>query len=253
MKVIFNCLISSTIFLSSLAFAEERSEIYYQTLKSCRTFIGSEQLNSFLVSTGENLSLLADAFKSNADLVQKISAYHQRKWMGIYVSDRMESDDFYQALRDCAPNSAFKRDAYAASLLAADSAGKLPAIMLIWIANNVSAKIFGGIMSLSKPVGVTLITGITLTQSLNLYYEVQTRYQLQRIESIEKLNSILNSSHVSEDTAEALVLESLLELRKALQEKRQSTPDPKIRTAIEKDLKSIEEKIKELSQQAGSL
>lgn len=128
-------------------------QIYFETEKICQesqsllgTFFNKNTSRAFWISAGEFFSLtLGNLFgtgvssstmqvaSSSRELQEMAANYREHNLVGDYTYDRLQSAGFELALTRCYVNRPdLKRD-FVVSMMAADTAGKVPSVMLMLI------------------------------------------------------------------------------------------------------------------------
>lgn len=188
--------------------------IYQETKQICdnsqsilKALGNKNTLDAFLISTGQSLSLV---FGSSVDDVEKAS---KQNMLSDYSADRLRSEGFIQAVRDCFPNNENMRSAFVLSMMGADTLGKIPSVLAMMSVFRASGATWTKMVTAYPKISVSLRWGSAL--SAVVYAVLETRSQLANRElsdyEKQRLENITSNMHKITAETRSLVVEMALE------------------------------------------
>ncbi|MNL11584.1 hypothetical protein D3C87_1324240 [compost metagenome] len=214
--------------------------IYEETLESCSQFkFMGDHLKSFLISAGQGFTLIKESIAPSDELQREVEQLIRHKGISPYLYERLNSEGFMQALRECFPNSEAKRNFYVGSMMFSDSAGRLPAAVVLYITSKISAKGVGAIFAYSKTAGVVTVGTVTLASSVSVYKEVKKRYSVisEKVEADLAILGEMSSAPVELQLEQADII--LRETIIALEARLQTEANANTREQIQIDIQTL--------------
>ena len=197
------------LFKSLALFAEPNSEahqadaheewIYQETLKQCQglsnsqfsSIINPNTLQAALISSGQSLAFVLPISVDGATVEPK---YLAQNLISDYTMDRLNSLSYIQALNECFPGRPDIQKNYTLSMLAADTIGKIPAVIFSYYNFKITAAAFSklkmhypGVYKTLQTVSMTGLVGYMVYETRKVYSSRQlTDEEKIRIEALKK-------------------------------------------------------------------
>lgn len=180
--------------------------IYEETLNMChkshslvRTIISKNNLDAFLVSSGQSFDLTF----GSGDPLAKNQHLANQGYLSDYTFDKLQSPGFIRALSECYPQDKFMQSAFIYSMTTVDTIGKIPSIIaMIYTVKGTSAiwsKFSTKFPRAAKTITLTAILGgiiyVVIEVRATLKSRQLTDFEKERINRISAgLNQNINAT-----------------------------------------------------------
>ena len=232
-------------------FSAQDKLIYDETVKVCQetktlsqVILNRNNLNGFLISTGQFLTLTF-GLGSQLEQVPKLT---QNYLLSDYAADRLQSFGFIMAMKKCFPNDPQLHSAFVVSMLAADTLGKVPAILSAIYTLKISRLAWGSLAAhypkLARYLGWSSLAGVALVSVLEARTQMK-RHQLTDFEK-ERLSRIKSGMNESIQESGRLIREFGLEEIQNLQVELEKTNDEVEKAKINAHILRIQEAISKI-------
>jgi hypothetical protein len=181
----------------------ETKEVCIKSQNGLRAIFNTNTMNSFLISTGQSLSLLFSGYEK---ATEEFKTMAQTNMIGIYASDRLNSDGFITAVNECFPNNPKLKTSFVLSMLAADNVGKIPAIYSFIYLTKIST---AALARIPKRVAITIKMGFVATALVLAILESRKQLKNRELTDFEKerVNQITSGMKKNVEASGNLVIE----------------------------------------------
>lgn len=259
LKVItlFFVFVASAVQAKATSFSDQLSGsdqvIYDETIAICksshsliRIVLNKNTMDSFLISTGQSLSLVFGGAPS-ADVVNQSI---RQNLLSDYTFDRLQSQGFIRAVRMCFPNNADLQSAFVLSMMTADTLGKVPSIVSMLYIARVSSSVWlkfalgyprlALTLKVVGPIATTLLTVIDVKRQMAS--RELTEFERQRV------NMIAEGIRQGTEASKALVIEMAEDQIKVLENELKTAQTEQQRKQILEHIQRIKNSLEKLRQ-----